>query len=333
VRRWRIDLRKNKKVRPGELTQVAQHGPASEQGGSAATLLQTQPASLEQLRRFAEGGYLFAILDSADQPKVPEKAHELGERAVSLFLGSAQEDYSAVAPYLIRVDPPALDWIVENLWTEPWGVFVMSKSDLDTLRTHFRRFLIVQLPDGEKWFFRFYDPRILAPYLTACRQWELGKFFGPVRAYALHDVETGQVTFVQRNFQEEAASPSVVDTDPRATLLWTITAEQVEALSRTHSQEFERRMIARLKQTYFKDNKDATPEVLQRFVRYGMSKSGKYGIQAEADVARYIELMAVWGPDFDADERIAWAGQLLRDAALTPPQKLDLILEKTQFGR
>ena len=139
--------------------------------------LEMQPATLEQMHRFAEGGYLYAILDACDAPAVPDKARELGETAaVSLFKGSAQEDYSTVAPYLFKVSPETLDWIVATLWNQPWGVFVLSKADLESLRLHFRHFLLVQLPDGERWFFRYYDPRILKVYLPNCIEWELQKF-------------------------------------------------------------------------------------------------------------------------------------------------------------
>lgn len=147
-------------------------------------LLKTQEIALEKLRQFAESGYLYAVIDSTDAPKVPPKMQELGEeKAVSLFKGTAQQDYWALAPYLAKVDVEMLRWLFENVWKEPWGIFALSKSSLEELRSHFRKFLVVQLPDGKPWFFRFYDPRILATFLGACNEAELREFFGTVRGY------------------------------------------------------------------------------------------------------------------------------------------------------
>jgi hypothetical protein len=134
----------------------------------AAALLNTRPASLEELRAIASAGRLYAVIDACDMPSVPEVARELGEeRAVSLYRGSAQEMYWAFAPYLFAVDGEVLDWIVAELWSEPWGIFAVSDGDLEAVRRHFRRFLLVQAPDGEQWYFRFYDPRVIHPLLLS----------------------------------------------------------------------------------------------------------------------------------------------------------------------
>ena len=160
-------------------------------------LLKTQEIALEKLRQFAESGYLYAVIDSTDAPKVPPKMQELGEeKAVSLFKGTAQQDYSAVAPYLAKVDVEMLRWLFENVWKEPWGIFALSKASLEELRSHFRKFLVVQLPDGKQWMFRFYDPRIIATFLEACSETELKGFFGLVRGYiVVSDAQQSSVLF------------------------------------------------------------------------------------------------------------------------------------------
>jgi len=149
------------------------------------SLIKTETSSVETLRQYAASGMLFAILDACDEPAVPQKISELGDvRAVSLYRGGAEEDYSAIAPYLVQVDSALLDWIVAALWEHPWGIFAVSPANLETLRTHFRKFLIVQMPDTEKFYFRYYDPRVLKSFLPTCSEAELAEFLGPVQAYA-----------------------------------------------------------------------------------------------------------------------------------------------------
>ena len=154
-------------------------------------------AELRQLVRRTESA--FAILDACDEPRVVAKAWELGsKRAACLYRGAAEHDYSHIAPYLFLVDEPLLDWIVDNLWGDPWGVIAIGAGDLDALRQHFRRFLMVKLPDGREVFFRFYDPRVLAEFLASCSEQELAEFFGPVRQFWIAQGEAGMFQVAQR---------------------------------------------------------------------------------------------------------------------------------------
>ena len=155
------------------------------------TTISTRTISVSQLAPWAARGQLFAILDATDAPAVPERAESLGEsRAISLYRGRAEEDLSAIAPYLVQLDWATLEWITSTLWSEPWGVLVLTNVPLESLRTHFRRFLVVNSPEGEAWYFRYYDPRVLGRYLETCLPEEVTDFFGPVIAYGVTDHET-----------------------------------------------------------------------------------------------------------------------------------------------
>ncbi len=142
--------------------------------------------SLDELRQIcgSERARLYAILDACDEPRVPEQVFQLGPQlAISLYRGWAEREYWAIAPYLVQVDVGLLDWITQQLWEQPWGIFAVSRQDLPTLRRHFRRFLTVEDPDGEEMYFRFYDPRVLSEFLRSCLAEESAEFFGPVTAY------------------------------------------------------------------------------------------------------------------------------------------------------
>lgn len=170
---------------------------------SAATpnpALTAVPGSIDELRAHAADGRLYAVLDACDTPAVPEKARELGERrAVSLYRGSADEMYWAIAPYLFAVDPALLDWIVETLWEEPFGIFAVADADLEEVRRHFRRFLVVHSPEGEQWYFRFYDPRVLGSFLRTCTEDQVDLIFGPVSSFTTHDPGSVHVIVLNRS--------------------------------------------------------------------------------------------------------------------------------------
>jgi hypothetical protein len=146
-------------------------------------------------RAWSQTGRLFAIVDATGANAVLEKVAELGnERAVSLFRGSAEEEFESVAPYLVAVDSSVFDWISATFGQEPWGVFIHSGSDLAALRTHFRKFLTVKSPEGDDWYFRYYDPRVLEPFLESCTTEELDDFFGPVERFGLSDGQGGMLS-------------------------------------------------------------------------------------------------------------------------------------------
>ena len=148
-------------------------------------LLEIESIPTEELRELASKGNprMYAILDACDQPEVLEKVAELGERAVCLYIGRAGAEWADVAPYLVEVDGELLLWIIDTLWDEPWGILISSSAEFETLRRHFRTFLLVRDSDGKEMVFRYYDPRILSVYLPTCTEDELETVFGPVHKF------------------------------------------------------------------------------------------------------------------------------------------------------
>jgi hypothetical protein len=162
----------------------------------APSSLQEREGFGRDLRKLAAQGLLWAILDACDEPAVLSRVVELGpERVVSLYRGRAEQEQRAIAPYVTKVDEALLDWIITTLWKKPWGVFAVAECDLQTLRKHFRRFLIVEDPESQTMYFRYYDPRVLAVFLPTCTREELKTFLGPLTAFAVGDPESDGVKF------------------------------------------------------------------------------------------------------------------------------------------
>lgn len=138
---------------------------------------------------------LYAVLDACGEPAVPEKVRELDTQAVSLYRGQAEEDFWAIAPYLVAVDDELLAWIARALTGTPWGILAISNVGIEQLRRHFRKFLMVKTPSGNEVYFRFYDPRVLPHFLKGCNSEERASFFGPVDSFVIpqDDTFTGQI--------------------------------------------------------------------------------------------------------------------------------------------
>jgi hypothetical protein len=128
---------------------------------------------------------LYALLDASREPSVLKVILESKEEHQSLFEGPQGAQLAHFAPYLIRVPQksPLLDTLVQQAWSKSWGVFLTCDTPLKDLRTHFRHFLNVKLPDGSQVYFRYYDPRVLRLFLPTCLPEETTQFFGPVKHF------------------------------------------------------------------------------------------------------------------------------------------------------
>lgn len=97
--------------------------------------------------------------------------------------------------------------------------------------------------------------------------------------------------------------------------------------------QFERNMIEHLRQKFPDETEKKEDEELLVEVRQGVKTSGKYGISAECDVARYIEYMMIYGLSFDTDPKLEWAGKIIRSEGICGVEKLDRIDAHDQFLR
>ncbi len=90
-----------------------------------------------------------------------------------------------VLPYIARLDPghPLTTlWQSEGLGRN-WGIELLTRSPIKSLRMHFKKFLSARLPDGRVTLFRFYDPRVFRTYLLAASAIERRPWFLHVERY------------------------------------------------------------------------------------------------------------------------------------------------------
>ena len=128
----------------------------------------------------------YAVLDGASVPDLLDQLY--GDEPpvfLCLYRGELEPDLAEVAPYLVHVKPesPFTEWLLGNCWGNHWGIFATSAEDIDTVRRHFRNFLMVKDPEGEQVYFRYYDPRVLRTFLPTCNAEETEFVFGPITSY------------------------------------------------------------------------------------------------------------------------------------------------------
>lgn len=138
------------------------------------------PAWAESIGRELGSGPLFAVVDSARHPAVLEALCRPGSVHWSLYDGRTAELLADVAPYLVdlRKGPERRHALLEGGWGDFRGFYFHSDREPDALRSHLRHFMMVRLEDEEV-FFRFYDPRVLRPFLKNIDSIDGAKFIEP----------------------------------------------------------------------------------------------------------------------------------------------------------
>lgn len=142
----------------------------------------------------------YALLDAARDEQIYPSLLTADCNWASLYRGDAAARMAEVAPYLVELDRDSLftRWLLRHGWGKSWGIFMNAIAGLEVLRGHFRKFVMVQLPDGRSVYFRFYDPRVLRAYLPTCTDEEIKAIFGPVERYSMeNDDGTLLLTFEQ----------------------------------------------------------------------------------------------------------------------------------------
>lgn len=152
-------------------------------------------ASLRQM--FWDSSYkVYLILDRARAPEVGELIASAICKHQTLYGGKLAERLEEFGPELLEIDEkqPVTKTFATKGWGQAWGVVVLSRYDFDSVRNLLRRLLGVELPDGGKALFRFYDPRVLRTFLPTCNKEERESFFGNViHSFFLED-STGELS-------------------------------------------------------------------------------------------------------------------------------------------
>lgn len=136
------------------------------------------------------GDRVYALVDAArDRELVLYARHELAWPMYWLFEDNASAHMSEVGPWLIPVafksKYPYTGSEYLDLWAEHLGnsagIMLLTHADPEKLQEHLRDIFRVTDEQGKKYFFRFYDPRVLRKYLPTCTPAEARELFGPVR--------------------------------------------------------------------------------------------------------------------------------------------------------
>ena len=104
-----------------------------------------------------------------------------------------------------------------------------------------------------------------------------------------------------------------------------IRREQMDAFAGHMAEQFERKLVARLRSLFPDKTRDVTDSALRESIRAGGEVAAAYGVAAERDVARFVLLQHQLAPDFDISPSYPWARETLVRTNLTGTEKMDAL--------
>lgn len=257
---------------------------------------------------------LYGVVDTARTPRLLWQVTGQGARYESLFAPSAGA-LTAVAPYLVRLPPESqtLKSLIYTGWGDSCGVYLTTGASIEALWQHLHQFLMVRAEDGQSYYFRYYDPRVLRKFLPTCSDEQAAVFFGPVTHFFLEGDNPAQLVEFARHIPPGTAPPFVLRMD------------QIGALERIAAYEVLERLEATLREDWPDECKRMGPEALRQRVKNDMLKARRYGIELEDDILKYLNLTMLWSETFDKSPQTPWAWQILNRSDLTGTEKVHLL--------
>lgn len=110
----------------------------------------------------------------------------------------------------------------------------------------------------------------------------------------------------------------------------TIRREQIEALNADMRRRFEIRMVAHVNQFFAQRCQLLGDAGVREWIVAGIERAAKYDIKAELDVCRYIDVMFVFGREFDVDPRYPWATRILNARASTARARVNHLVKSAK---
>lgn len=98
---------------------------------------------------------------------------------------------------------------------------------------------------------------------------------------------------------------------------------QFVELARQNVRVFEERLIAHLREFFPAQTHDRHDAALRAIVAFGIVRARRHGLEAESDLCKYLNLMFVFGAEFDVDTRFSWARRSLDNTAIGPTLKIN----------
>lgn len=125
--------------------------------------------------------WLYMLIDAAHDCRIlPALENSKHARCCLFNEEQVSRAVKNVSPFLIKIKSidDFMMWCLQEGLHRHWMIFFTSPEvHVSELKLHFKRFSLAYSPDGRRYFFRYYDPRVLPVFLASSDLRERTDFF------------------------------------------------------------------------------------------------------------------------------------------------------------
>jgi hypothetical protein len=282
----------------------------------AIAWIPTQVSSRTRLTQAALAGQLYVMVDPFFQiPLVENKLSlEIKDTDPLFYDVIAWDQVTYEPPYIAKIDEATLDWVLNSLSTERWGIFIVSQDSAESLVAHYQKFVIARGPDQNPYFLRFHDASVLEVLLRTWEPKEKAVFFGPTNAFGLPDLDTLDVSIEENPFsQRPRALPAPED------CLIHLRSHQLTQCSDAIDRDLIKVIYWHLRNHHPKCIQFLDKNTLQSRVHYAIHKARGYKLATVSDLAGFAALMFELSPNFDEHPSFK---KILQDSSIPAEVKM-----------
>ncbi len=107
----------------------------------------------------------------------------------------------------------------------------------------------------------------------------------------------------------------------------TVRKEQMEALDRDKRKRFVNHMAEHLQKFFPKKCASLGDKQVREWIEHGIDRAQSYRIISERDVCKYLDVMFVFGKNFDCDAQLPWAAKILNLQYADPSGKVSQLFQ------
>lgn len=256
-------------------------------------------SSRERLHAWSQVGELYALVDSFFELPIPvEKVRlDLKDTDPVFFEQIAWDKVTYEPACIVKLTPETLDWFLNSLSTERWGLFLSSKASARDLAFHFQKFAIARGPDSNPYFLRFHDASVLEVLLRTWDPKERATFFGPVDAFALPDLDSVDVA-IELNPLFASRSLDAIAPAPEDCLVH-LRDSQLKLCAEAIDRDLVKVIYWHLRNHHSRPVQFLDRGHLEARLRVAIRQARHYGLGTISDLAGFAALMFELAPNFD----------------------------------
>lgn len=311
--------------------EIAKADTASAEGLSAlhAALPQVPPALLTALYGVGASRHAYLLVDGTLRAEVAGlfDLDVIDAPARSLFSGEAEEAIGETGPWLVDLsipDPrkPRHVSVLRDLFARHWpvgySILISTDASFDALREHLRRFVKRPvLDDGRLLTFRFWDPRVLTPFLRAIEGdrsrarrmtvTDQGTPFAYLLPPSRDTADAGRLAAIR------VVPDALLASEPLRP--FRLRYADFDAVASARAAERRARMAERLRADFATELADRPAEDVQAAVDAAVARFGAFGFRDHAHLHFFAGWSLFYGPAFETGDPTGELEAILRSDA------------------